>query len=100
MADETPKDQRSNLDANPTAISLPTTKSEKLNTINLVDELHEITNRALGLELAILGASKECQMDSYGDALAQLARDVVVGLESLEKKYCDGVKTQPEQDPE
>jgi hypothetical protein len=61
--------------------------NEKLNSLHLTDELHEIASRALGLELAIIGASKECQMDSYGDALAQLARDIALGLEALERKY-------------
>jgi hypothetical protein len=61
--------------------------NEKLNSLHLADELHELASRALGLELAIIGAAKECQMNSYGDALAQLARDVALGLEALETKY-------------
>lgn len=72
--------------------SQTTQSPEKLNTLTLSDELHEIASRALGLELAIIGASKECQMDSYGDALAQLARDLALGLEALERKYCNNSK--------
>lgn len=63
--------------------------NEKLNSSHLADELHELASRALCLELAIIGASKECQMNSYGDALAQLARDLTVGLEALEMKLSD-----------
>jgi hypothetical protein len=63
--------------------------NEKLNTLDLADELHRIASRVLGLELAIIGASKECQMNAYGEALAQLAQDIALDLEALERKYRD-----------
>lgn len=88
MADESPTHQANEACSPGPSAELQTKQStEKLNSLHLTDELHEIASRALGLELAIIGASKECQMDSYGDALAQLARDIALGLEALEMKY-------------
>lgn len=87
MDDDPPIDQllQSNDHGSPT--SLQTKQSnEKLNSIDLSDELHQIASRALGLELAIIGAARECQMNSYGDALAQLAQDIALDLEALERK--------------
>ncbi len=88
MVDDHPTEQAKLLSAHDSSIELQTKQSnEKLNTVDLTDELHQIASRALGLELAIIGASRECQMNSYGEALAQLAQDIALDLEALERKY-------------
>ncbi len=88
MVDDHPTEQAKQLSAHDSSIELQTKQSnEKLNTVDLTDELHQIASRALGLELAIIGASRECQMNSYGEALAQLAQDIALDLEALERKY-------------
>jgi hypothetical protein len=88
MVDDNPTIQARQFSERDSPSGLQTKQSnEKLNPVNLADELHQIASRALGLELAIIGASKECQMNSYGDALAQLAQDIALDLEALERKY-------------
>lgn len=53
--------------------------------INLADRLHEITCRAIALEMAIIGVSREAALNSYGEGLAQLARDISSSLEEFEQ---------------
>ena len=55
--------------------------------LDYADRLHELTCRAVALELAIIGASREAALNSYGDGLAQLARDLSGGLEQFEREF-------------
>lgn len=55
--------------------------------LGLADRLHELTCRAIALELAVIGASREAALNSYGDGLAQLARDLSSGLEQFEQDF-------------
>lgn len=64
---------------------LSAAKCELSVKLRLADEIHELSCRAIGLELAIIGASKEAGLNSYGDGLAQLAADVARGLEHIER---------------
>lgn len=57
--------------------------------LGLADRLHELTCRAIALELAVIGASREAALNSYGDGLAQLARDLSSGLEQFEQEFRD-----------
>ena len=56
-------------------------------SLDYADRLHELTCRAIALELAIIGASREAALNSYGDGLAQLARDLSSGLEQFESQF-------------
>jgi hypothetical protein len=90
MVEDEPSDQAKQFGNRAATAELQTKQcNEKLNSLDLIDELHQIASCVLGLELAIIGASKECQMNSYGDALAQLAQDIALDLEALERKFRD-----------
>jgi len=69
--------------------------------LGLADRLHELTCRAIALELAVIGASREAALNSYGDGLAQLARDLSSGLEQFEQEFRDEFcPNDPNQKPE
>lgn len=61
--------------------------ADKSKPLALVDQLHEIICRTIALEMAIIGVSREAALNSYGDGLAQLARDISSGLEQFEHAF-------------
>lgn len=61
---------------------------------DLTDHLEEVVNRAVALELAIMGASKECGMESYGDGLAQLSNDLTKSLRQARVPKCEPVNSE------
>lgn len=64
-----------------------TDQIERGRGLDLLDELQAIRRLAVALELAVIGAAREARLNSYGEALAQLAGELSRRLERVEHAF-------------